>query len=225
MTGKLYGVGVGPGDPELMTVKAVNTVKKCDVVAFVDNKKGESVAYRIATAMVPEIKDKVLVSLDMPMIEDGELLNKTHDESAKEIEKYLLSGKNVAYLVLGAVTRDSTFMYLNDIVVGHGFETGIISGVTSFCAAAAATGISLCQWDENLIIVPSRHQIPEVFEDGKNYVLMKAGNRLPEIRRKVMEGGREAVCVENCGMENEKLYTGVDRIPDTLGYYSIVLVK
>lgn len=225
MAGILYGVGVGPGDPELMTIKAITTIKKSTVIAFPGKDVKDAVAYHIAIQMVPEMDDKILLPLQMPMSTDKELLAKKHSEAAAKIEKYLMNGEDVVFLVLGDVTIYSTFMYLKEIVFDHGFDTKIVSGVTSFCAAAAASGISLCQWDENLIIIPSRHQIPDRFEEGKNYVLMKAGSRLAEIRTKVKENDRDVICVENCGMENEKIYIGADQIPDSAGYYSIVIVK
>lgn len=225
MAGKLYGVGVGPGDPELMTVKAINTIRSCDVVAFPGENCDSAVSYSIASKMIPELGDKVLQPVRMPMSEDVTLIERAHNEAACKIEKYLVEGMDVAFLVLGDVAIYSTFMYLNDIISNHGFETAIISGITSFSAAAAASRISLCQWDENLIVIPSRHQLPDKFEDGKNYVLMKAGSRLKDIRILVKESGRRAICVENCGMVDEKLYMDVDSIPDKAGYYSIVIVK
>ena len=223
MSGKFYGVGVGPGDPELMTVKAINTIKECSVIAFPGEAVKDAVAYNIANKMVPEIK--ILLPLKMPMSADRELISKAHSEAADKIEKYLIKGEDVAFLVLGDVTIYSTYMYLKSIVDEHGFKSEIVSGIPSFCAAAAVSGISLCQWDENVVIIPSRHKIPDRFEEGKNYVLMKAGSRLSDICARVRESQREAVCVENCGMENERIYIGVDNIPDKAGYYSIVIIK
>lgn len=225
MAGTFIGVGVGPGDPELMTVKAINTIKNCGVIAFPGKDIKDAVAYNIAYPMVPEMADKVLLPLEMPMSADREQIDKAHNEAAAKIEAHLSQGKNVAFLVLGDVTIYSTFMYLEKIVLDHGFETEIVSGVTSFCAAAAAAGISLCQWDENLVIIPSRHQIPKQLELGKNYVLMKAGSRLVDIKERIRESGRDAVCVENCGMANEKVYVGVEQIPDRAGYYCLVFIK
>lgn len=225
MLGKLYGVGVGPGDPELMTVKAINTIKNSAVIAFPGKTITDAVAYNIAVQMVPELSNKKLLMVEMPMLSDKVQILEAHNEAANRIEGCLQAGEDVAFLVLGDVTIYSTFMYIEKIVSEHGYDTEIVSGVTSFCAAAATCGISLCQWDENLVIVPSRYQIPERFEDGKNYVLMKAGKCLATIRNRVKESGKDAVCVENCGMADEKIYVGVDQIPDSAGYYSIVIVR
>lgn len=225
VVGKFFGVSVGPGDPEHMTIKAINTIKQADVIAFSGKNVKEAVAYNIASQTVPEISDKTLLMLEMPMSKDRERIAEAHKQAAVKIKELLVAGKDVAFLVLGDATIYSTFMYLMEIVSKEGFDTQVISGVTSFCAAAAITDTALCQWNEELIIVPTSHQIPKKFEDGKNYILMKAGNNLVDIRERIIESNRDAVCVENCGMTDEKVYQGVHNIPDSAGYYTIVIVK
>ena len=95
MTGKLYGVGVGPGDPELITLKALRLTKEADILAFPGEKPIESVAYRIMKGAYPEIDSKQMISLPMPMIKDREELKRVHDEGAKIIAEWLEKGKNV----------------------------------------------------------------------------------------------------------------------------------
>lgn len=225
MNGKFYGVSVGPGDPELITVKAINTIKNSGVIAFPGMEASNTMAYNIAAQIIPELSNKTLLPVEMPMTTDKSVIDKAHNSAVAQIEEYLSKGENVAFLVLGDVTIYSTYTYLQEIVLSHGYETEMVSGITSFCAAAAKAGISLCEWDEELVIIPSRHHMPDRFEDGKNYVLMKAGSKLENIREKIKKSGRGAVCVENCGMTDEKTYVGVDNIPDKAGYYSIVIVK
>ena len=221
----LYGVSVGPGDPELMTIKAINTIKKCDIIVFPGKEISEAVAYNIAVQMVPELADKILLPIEMPMSKDKNVIDLAHKRAVALIEKQLVLGKNVAFLVLGDATIFSTFMYLEEYVKELGYDTEIISGVTSFCASAAKVGISLCRWDENLVIVPSRHQLPKTFDDGKNYVLMKVGNCLAELKKKLNASERKAVLIENCGMEEERVYLELESFPDKTGYYSIVIVR
>lgn len=225
MSGILYGVGVGPGDPELMTIKAVNTIRKCEAIAFPGTATKDSVAFNIAIKAVPEMEDKVLIPLEMPMSSDKAVMNRAHNKAIEQLEELLRAEKDVAFLVLGDVTIYSTFMYLKQEIAEHGFQTELVSGITSFCASAAGAGISLCQWDEKLVIVPSKHQIPDRFVDGENYVLMKAGKRLAEIRDKAREANREVIFVQNCGMDNEKIVVGLENMPDEAGYYSIVIVR
>ena len=85
MTGKLYGVGVGPGDPELITLKALRLTKEADILAFPGENPKESVAYRIMKGAYPEIDSKQMISLPMPMIKDREELKRVHDEGAKRM--------------------------------------------------------------------------------------------------------------------------------------------
>ena len=113
MTGKLYGVGVGPGDPELITLKALRLTKEADILAFPGEKPIESVAYRIMKGAYPEIDSKQMISLPMPMIKDREELKRVHDEGAKIIAKWLEKGKNVVFLTLGDPTVYSTYIYVH----------------------------------------------------------------------------------------------------------------
>ncbi|MBQ2640528.1 MAG: precorrin-2 C(20)-methyltransferase, partial [Lachnospiraceae bacterium] len=112
MRGKAYGVGVGPGDPELMTLKAVRLIRESDVIAFPGKSAEESVAYRIARGAVPEIAEKTLVPVYMPMIRDREKIADLHRAGAGLLEEYLDRGQNVVYLTLGDSTVYCTFSYL-----------------------------------------------------------------------------------------------------------------
>ena len=104
MKGIAYGVGVGPGDPELMTLKAIRMIRENDIIAVPGKDPKESVAYKIAEAVVPEISEKTLIPIYMPMVKDRELIKQEHEKGAKLIESYLDQGKNVVYLTLGDVT-------------------------------------------------------------------------------------------------------------------------
>ena len=118
MKGKAYGVGVGPGDPELMTLKAIRLIKEHDVIAVPGKVCEESVAYKIAKENVPDIDSKTLVPIYMPMIKDRELIKKEHEKGAKIIEEYLDQGKDVVYITLGDSTIYCTFTYLQHILPG-----------------------------------------------------------------------------------------------------------
>ena len=104
MRGIVYGVGVGPGDPELMTLKAIRLIRENDVIAVPGKVAKEAVAYQIAAAVVPELADKELVSVYMPMIKDRALIDAEHRKGAKLLEQYLDQGKNVVYITLGDPT-------------------------------------------------------------------------------------------------------------------------
>ena len=120
MSGILYGVGVGPGDPELMTLKAVRLIRENEVVAVPGADVRETVAYQIAVQAAPELADKELLPIYMPMTHDLEEQRRNHEKGAATIEGYLKEGKNVVFLTLGDPTIYSTFSYLQKRVKDHG---------------------------------------------------------------------------------------------------------
>ena len=95
--GTLYGVSVGPGDPELMTLKAVRVIKECQVIALPNESLEDCVAYRIALGAVPEIAEKEILCLPMPMTKEKEVLENCHQKAAKTIQERLAKGENVAF--------------------------------------------------------------------------------------------------------------------------------
>ena len=223
--GKAYGVGVGPGDPKLMTLRAVELIKENDVFCFPGKEPKETVAYQIACAAVPELADKELVPVYMPMKMDKDEIRSQHKAGAAIIEKYLDEGKNVVYLTLGDSTVYCTFTYLQAIMEEDGYETELVPGITSFCAAAARVGVPLSEWNEPLHIMPALHKLGDDLRLPGNYVLMKSGSHMAEVKEILRKSGRDVNVVENCGMPNEKVYRGVDEIPDEAGYFSLIIAK
>ena len=106
-----------------------------------------------------------------------------------------------------------------------GYKAEIVSGITSFSAAAARLGISLCEWSEPLHIIPALHRTKEALDLPGNYVLMKSGTKMAEIKELLAASGRDVMMVENCGMPDEKVYRSVDEIPDDAGYFSLIIAK
>lgn len=225
MRGILYGVGVGPGDPELMTLKAVRLIRENEIIAVPGENVRETVAYKIAVQAAPELADKKLLPIHMPMTHDQDEMRRWHEKGALELESHLDQGNNVVFLTLGDPTIYSTFTYLQKIVESHGYETRLVSGITSFCAAAARVNIPLVEWNEQLHIVPAVHQLETKLEQPGNYVLMKSGRKMNQVKSVLAESGRDVSMVENCGMENEHIYTSTDEIPDDAGYYSLIIAK
>ena len=101
MSGKLYGVGVGPGDPKLMTYLAVETIKNCPVIAVPADGKEHAISYKIASGIVKDMDQKECLGLSSPMTKDRKILEKNYQKVSEEIIKKLDEGKNVAYLTLG----------------------------------------------------------------------------------------------------------------------------
>lgn len=225
MNGKLYGVGVGPGDPELMTIKAVRIIKEADVIAVPGKEKESCVAYTIALGAIPSLVEKNILELDMPMIKNKEILNQNYDEVAVEISKCLESGKTVAMLTLGDPTVYSTYMYIHQRIERAGYDTEIISGIPSFCAAAATLNHSLVEREEPLHIYPGSYDISELFVVSGTKVLMKSARKFAEVKKPLMEAEYEVTMVENCGMPDEKIYYGMEQLPEDASYYTLIIAK
>ena len=225
MRGTAYGVGVGPGDPELMTQKAVRLIRENGVIAVAGKDAKEAAAYRIAASVVPEIADKELVPVYMPMVRDRELIEQEHRKGAALLESYLDQGRNVVYITLGDPSIYCTFSYLQEILLADGYDVEIVPGITSFCAAAAVLKTPLAEWDEPLHIVPAVHKTNERLDQNGNFVLMKPASHMPEIKQLLRQSGRKVFAAENCGMENERIYRSAEEIPDDAGYYTLIVAK
>lgn len=225
MKGTLYGVGVGPGDPELMTLKAVRLIHENKIIAVPGADPKETVAYKIAVQAVPELAEKELLPIYMPMTHDPEELEKNHAKGAKTLEEHLDQGDNIVFLTLGDPCVYSTFSYLQRRVENDGYHTELISGITSFCAAAARLNIPLSEWNEQLHVVPAIHRLDSTLSESGNYILMKSGKKMNQVKEILADSGRDVLMVENCGMENEHIYRSVEEIPDDAGYYSLIIAK
>ena len=225
MKGTLYGVGVGPGDPELMTLKAVRLIRENMIIAVPGADPKETVAYKIAVQAVPELAEKELLPIYMPMTHDPEELEKNHTKGAIALEEVLDEGKNIVFLTLGDPCVYSTFSYLQKRVEKDGYHTELVSGITSFCAAAARLNIPLSEWNEQLHVVPAIHRLDSTLNESGNYILMKSGKKMNQVKEILSQSGRDVLMVENCGMENEHIYRSVEEIPDDAGYYSLIIAK
>lgn len=225
MKGKLFGIGVGPGDPEYITLKALRLMKACPVIGMPGKDPAESVAYKIAQGAYPEITEKELLMVETPMTKDKDILEAGYQNAAKQIEACLEAGKDVAMLTLGDPTVYSTYIYMQKLVAQAGYETEIISGVPSFCAVAAKFGDSLVEREEQLHVIPASYQIEEALKLPGTKVLMKAASKLHEVKATLIENGNKAVMIENCGMPDERIYHSVEEIPEKGSYYSLTIVK
>ena len=225
MRGTAYGVGVGPGDPELMTLKAVRMIRENDLFAVPGKDPKQSVAYKIAVQAVPELADKEIISIYMPMVKSRELIEAEHKKGAKLLESYLDQGRNVVYLTLGDPTVYCTFSYLQHILEEDGYTVELISGITSFCAAAARLNLPLGEWDEQIHIIPAVHKTEALPEEAGNYVLMKSASHMKEVKEALRKSGRSVQAVENCTLPGEKVYRSLEEIPDDAGYFSLIIAK
>ena len=223
--GILYGVGVGPGDPELLTLKAVRILKECDVIPIPQENKENCTAYQIARQAVPELDEKPCLPLPMPMTKEREQLAVSHEAAAARTAEQLAAGRMVALITLGDATVYSTYLYIHERIKRMGFETRIINGIPSFCAAAARLDMPLVNGSQKLHILPASYQIEEALDLPGVKVLMKSGRQMPKVKALLRGRGMEARMVENCGMEGEKTYQSLEEIPDQAGYFSLVIAE
>lgn len=225
MGAKLYGLGVGPGDPELLTIKALRIIQESQVIALPGKVPEDTVAYKIVAQVYPELAEKELLAVDMPMTKDPVVLEESHQKGAEQVAKCLEEGKQVAFLTLGDTTVYSTYLYVHKKIQEMGYEVEIVSGITSFCAVAARLNIGLVEKSEQLHVIPASYQIEEALKLSGTKVLMKAGKKMKDVKKQLKEINADVVMIENCGMENEKIFNGVDEIPEDAGYYSLIIVK
>lgn len=223
--GIAYGVGVGPGDPELMTYKAAKLIRENDVIAVPGREPKEAVAYKIAAGVVPEIADKELVPVYMPMIKDRTLIDEEHKKGAALLKKYLDQGKNVVYITLGDPTIYCTFSYLQHYLEADGYPVELVPGISSITAAAARLNLPLTEWDEPLHVLPAVHKTDAAMNLPGTYVLMKSASHMKDVKETLRMSGKDVQAVIDCGMPTEQVYRSLEEIPDDAGYFALVIAK
>ena len=221
--GMLYGVGVGPGDPELLTLKAVRALREADVIAMPDKGSGEQTARTIVGGY---LEGKELLHCPTPMVRDRAALEESYETNARELCALLDEGKTVAFITLGDPCIYSTYIYIHQKVVERGYRAQLIPGVPSFCAAAARLGVSLCQGEERLLIAPAGCGVEDCVNFPANQVYMKAGRNLPRLQQTLAEHGKleGAMGVTRCGMEGERLWPRAAEMDPESGYFSLLIV-
>ena len=223
--GILYGVSVGPGDPELLTCKAVRVIREADVVAVPNIGHKRQTAYAICEE---HLEGKELLDCSTPMTKDRSVVLEAYDKIADDLCALLDAGKTVAYLCLGDIAIYSTYIYVHDIVVARGYQAEIVPGVTSFSACAARLGVALCEGPERLLVAPvMAADVDDILDVSANKVFMKSGKAVHELRDKLAERGQldQASMVANCGLPDEKVFERMADIDDDGDYFSVVIVK
>jgi precorrin-2/cobalt-factor-2 C20-methyltransferase len=226
--GKLYGLGVGPGDPELVTLKAARLIRECETVAIPISGKEVNVAYEIARGAVPEITDKELLEIPMPMIRDESKLRESHDNAAEAVMAELDKGRDIVFLTLGDPSIYSTYIYIHNRVAARGYETEIVPGIPSFCAVAARLNEGLTEASEALHIIPASYEgIEEALALKGTRVLMKSGKSIGKVKALLEEMGNppEVKMVERCGMPGERVFRRLEDLNEEAGYFSILILK
>lgn len=224
--GTLYGVGVGPGDPTLLTLKAVETIKRCPVVASPRTRNGGMVALDIVKGAM-DLSEKIIVPLDFAMSRDPEERAASHQAAVGLLRPQLDAGQPVAMLNLGDVAIYASYRYLADILVPEGYPCEMVAGVTSFSAAAALLGIPLTDMGAPLRIIPDGAEGGEEdFAGPGTTVWMKSGKNLPKLLERLAAAGLadQTMVVQNCGMANQRVYRGLTGETVEAGYFTVVIL-
>lgn len=229
MSGTLYGIGTGPGDPELLTIKALNIIRRTDILAIPSEDEERCLAYRTVRKILPQTGNKQLLKLPFPMTGDKLDLRNRHRRYADILEEYLDAGSDVAFLTIGDPSVYSTYGYLHRILLEDGYAAQMVSGIPSFCAAAATLGEILCEGEETLEIIPAA-ALPDSLSDtsltaGGTKIFMKVSSRSADIAAALKKSGRSASMVQNCGSREEKIYRDAGNFPDNPGYFTIILSR
>lgn len=230
--GVLYGIGVGPGDPELLTVKAVRAIEAADVVISPTGKRGKpSIALRIAEPYIA--KRQRCITMDFPMLSlsaEREALDAQWQENADAIQAILDRGENAVFLTLGDPMVYSTYSYVMAYLLARGLAVETVSGIPSFCNLAARLNIPLTQGEESLGVVGMTEPIEKVravLDAHQNIVVMKvsAGNAAlaKELSARGLE--RHFVMVSNIGMDSQQVTTDIGALVGKVPYLSTVLIK
>ncbi len=222
----LIGIGVGPGDPKEMTIKAYRAIKESEVVFLPNAPKEDSYAYRIAKQAVEDIDDRIIVPLGFPMIRDKEVMHAALDQLYITIRKYLFDGKKCIFLTIGDPTVYSTYQYMKNRFEAEGGITETINGITSFTAAAARLGISLGDGSEEIHIIPAKTDDLAALSYHGTKVFMKSGKRLKDLLEILKKRNcYEVYGVSDCGMPTEQLYRSIDQVDPNAGYLTVLIVK
>lgn len=225
--GTFYGVGVGPGDPELLTLKALRTLERCSVIAAPRTRSGEMLALDIVR-QVTSLEGKTILPLAFTMSRDPAVLQASRLQAAEAVAAHLFAGRDVAMLNLGDVSIYATFGYLMDILTGQGYRSVMVPGVPSFCAVAARLGTSLTTVSSPLHIVPgSGELLAEQLDLPGTKVLMKSGRQLPQAAELLRRKGllEKAAMVRDCGLPTEQVCRDLTHLPEDTGYFATVIVK
>ena len=212
--GKLIGIGVGPGDTELLTLKACKVLKSVPVIFSPKSaKEKESIALSIVRPIIEKRSDYkrlMVVEPIFPMIEDKDELKRVWANAAEMISQYLDSGRDVAFITLGDSSIFSTYSYVQEKLIEN-YEVETIPGITSFTACASVRNNALVEQNQVLTIVPKiDDRLENILEYSDSVVLMKASRNTSDLEAiiEAKDRKKEIYSVQNCTRENEKIIEG-----------------
>jgi precorrin-2/cobalt-factor-2 C20-methyltransferase len=229
--GKLYGIGVGPGDPDLITVKAIKILKRVDIIYSASSSKNKhSLAFDIVSKHIPP--DTPSVFLSFPMTLNKDEAKKYWLSHAQKILDDLSKGKNVAFLTLGDPLTYSTFGYLMKSLyqLNPDVDIEVIPGITSYQAAAATTRTVLAEGEESLTIISGVRggdHLRRLSKMSENIVFLKAYKNIKDILESLKETKRanSSIAVVRCGFKDEKIIKNIDELKEKKPIYWTLIIS
>lgn len=235
----LIAIGVGPGDPDLLTVKAVKAIQNADIIMCPASKEDRpSIALSIVSPLIDKSKNQEIIKLIFPMTKDKDVLEQTWKKNAKIMAETVLLGKNVVYLTVGDPYLYSTWIYMHkDLEENYpDMSITVIPGIVSMFTFASKVGVSIAEGAEKVAIIPSCYDLSSVKEIAKNsetMVFLKDGRYFDQVINVLKESGFPDDSIfaigQDLGTENEiirKLTLGeVNDDTLTTKYFSILVVK
>ena len=228
MKGTLFGIGVGPGDPELLTLKAVRLMNQCDVLAWPAPESGKGLALQIAEPHL-NAQDQELLPLRLPISSDPFPAQEAYDKAAEKLSSHLSSGKSVAVLCEGDPMFYGSFSYLF-ARLSENFSTEVVPGVSSPMACASASGWLLAVRNEPFTVLPGPMDLESLRKRLVNegaYALMKVGRHFNKLRKLLeqLNLSDRACYVEHATLPNQRVLMLNEVDPKTVPYFSIILVR
>lgn len=231
--GKLYGVGVGPGDPELLTLKAARIIAAADVIAFHAARHGRSNARAVVAELLGAQQTELAliypVTTEQHPREGYETaMQAFYTQSAAQIAAHLDNGRDVVILCEGDPMFYGSYMYLHDRLAGR-YDTQVIPGICSVMASTASLGTPLARRDTPLAVLPgtmSEEALAERFAAGEAYVIMKLGRNFAKVRRALERAGiaERALYIQHASMASERCIPLADVVAAEVPYFSLIVV-
>lgn len=234
MSGRLVGVGVGPGDPDLMTLKAVKALAMADVIAYFakagnpGNGRGIAAAHFRAGVLEEPLLYPVTTEIPRADAAYSEALEAFYAEAAARLGRHLDQGRIVAVISEGDPLLYGSYMHLH-VRLASRYPAEVIPGVTGMSGCWAAAGMPIAQGDDILCVLPGtlpEDELERRIRAADAVVIMKLGRNLPKVRRAILAAGRmrRAVYVERGTMVNEAVVPLADKTDGTAPYFSIILI-
>lgn len=226
MSGTLYGLGVGPGNPELITLKALRILRAAPVVAYPAPPEGESLARAIVASHLPEGRTEIAIR--MPLSEARFPAEEVYERAARELGAHLRSGRDVAVLCEGDPFVYGSFMYLFGRI-SEAFPVEVVPGVSSLTACAAVLGAPLAARNDVLTVLPAPLEEVELrtrLEQTDAAAIIKVGRHLAKVRRVLEDLGlaQSARYVEHATMQNQRILPLGQVDAHSAPYFSMILV-